>query len=170
MTINKRDPDFLVGYEIHKASWGYLFTRAGYLNLNFEELISRLKVTKSQGNDRESDEWGFKKQSTLHCPGRIILNVWRLMRSQLTLTSYTLENIVFHILHQRIPKFTENQLCEWYDQGLLMRWRTIDYYIKRVQYTLALLQQTELLSQTTEFARVYGIGFFSAVTRGVCLI
>ena len=50
---------------------------------------------------REDDDWGYKKASSVHIDGRIVLNIWRLMRAELNLTSYTLENLVYHILHQR---------------------------------------------------------------------
>lgn len=127
-------------------------------------MISRIKDVKL--NDNRDDAWGYKKVSALYSPGRIFLNVWRLMRSQLTLTSYTLENTVFHIIHQRIPKFTMKQLTEWYDHGMLMRWRTLDYYISRMQYSLDLLEKTDLMAQTSEFSRVYGCDFYSVITRG----
>lgn len=173
------DPDILVGYEVHKSSWGYIYQRSEALNLDFcgifslkSEMISRvikspIHPTKfNNGKPMQYDNWGYKKQSNLHCVGRIILNVWRLMRSQLSMTSYTLESVVFHVMHQRIPFFSDDQLSEWYQQGLLMRWRTIAYYLKRVQYPLILLHKTELLSQASEFARIYGMDFYSVLTRG----
>jgi DNA polymerase zeta len=135
--------------------------------MDFQSLFSRIvKLPESQRVNRDNDEWGRKKQSNLACVGRIILNVWRIMRKCLNLTSYTLENIVFHVMHQRIPFFSDSQLTEWYNDGLLTRWRIIDYYLKRVQYPLILLQKTEQIDQTTEFARVFGCDFYSALVRG----
>ena len=39
--------------------------------------------------------------SGLTVTGRIVLNLWRILRSDMALNIYTLENVVFHVLHQR---------------------------------------------------------------------
>lgn len=163
--VSTHNPDFIIGYEIQSSSWGYLYERAQFLGVDFENSVSRLVQTKSEFNTRQSDIWGQKKQSAIHCTGRIVLNVWRLMKSQLTLTSYSIENTVFHVLHQRIPKFSFQNLTQWYDSGLT-RWKTWDYYLKRVQYPYNLLLETELISQTAASAKVYGIDFYSVLLRG----
>ena len=36
------DPDIFVGYEIQKASWGFLLKRAAHLNVNLISLLSRV--------------------------------------------------------------------------------------------------------------------------------
>jgi hypothetical protein len=36
------------------------------------------------------------------------------MRSELALTSYTLENLFFHVLHERVPKFDHQTLTNWW--------------------------------------------------------
>ena len=46
--------------------------------------------------------------------GRIVLNVWRLMRSELALTSYSAENLFFHVLHERVPKYDHRTLTQWW--------------------------------------------------------
>ncbi|RKO94213.1 hypothetical protein BDK51DRAFT_30653, partial [Blyttiomyces helicus] len=167
--VRSLDPDILIGYEIHTASWGYLVERAGEQHgIDLMSELSRV-VTDKQATgrfSREGDQWGYKKQSALHATGRIFFNVWRLMRSEVNLTSYTLENMAFHILHQRIPKFPYKVLTQWYDHGMLMRWRTLKYYIDRVQYNIELLDSTEIIGRTSEHARVFGIDFYSVVSRG----
>ncbi|KAJ3294860.1 DNA polymerase zeta [Borealophlyctis nickersoniae] len=162
------DPDVLLGYEIHSASWGYLIERAGHeYHIDLCAELSRvIPETANTKVGREEDAWGFRKQSHLHTTGRIFLNVWRTMRSEMNLTSYTLENTVFHVLHKRIPKFSQQSLTEWYDQGMLRRWRTMRYYLERVQYNLELLDDLNYIHTTSEFARVFGIDFFSVITRG----
>ena len=88
------------------------------------------------------------------------------MRKELTMTSYTLENVVFHVLHQRTPKFTNQTLSQWYENGMLLRWRTLKYYSERASFSLQLLNRTEWLNQTSEFARVYGVLLYSVLLRG----
>lgn len=40
------------------------------------------------------------------------------------------------------------------------------YYIDRVQMNIDLLNVSEIISRTTESARVFGIDFYSVITRG----
>lgn len=40
--VRQVDPDFLIGYEITMASWGYLTERAAQLNANLTTELSRM--------------------------------------------------------------------------------------------------------------------------------
>ena len=166
--VRNLDPDILCGWEIQKSSWGYAVQRAKYL-FNRDICLELSRVVPDFSNShslKEEDEWGHVKQSSLYTSGRIFLNVWRIMRKELALTSYTLENIVFHILHQRIPKFTNQTLSQWFGKGMLFRWRTMKYYIERTKLTIELLNKVEWINQTSEFARVYGVLLYSVLIRG----
>jgi DNA polymerase zeta len=59
--------------------------------------LSRVITTPTGRNDSYSEH----HTSNFKVTGRHVLNIWRIMRGEVTLTSYTLENIVFHVLHQR---------------------------------------------------------------------
>lgn len=48
-----------------------------------------------------TDQWGMRHTSTFKVAGRHVLNLWRIMRSEQTLTSYTLENVAFSVLQKR---------------------------------------------------------------------
>lgn len=37
--------------------------------------------------------------------------------AQVTLNNYTFENVVFHLLHQRFPLYTQRTLSEWFDHN-----------------------------------------------------
>ncbi|ORY95936.1 hypothetical protein BCR43DRAFT_316967 [Syncephalastrum racemosum] len=97
------DPDILVGYELHNASWGYLIERAAVLGVNLVDALARMEL------DRDSipqDEWGYKKASVYRIIGRHMLNVWRIMRGEVALTSYTFENLAYHVLHYTLTFHT----------------------------------------------------------------
>ncbi|KAI8832558.1 hypothetical protein BJ741DRAFT_536049 [Chytriomyces cf. hyalinus JEL632] len=166
--VREFDPDILLGYEVHKSSWGYIIDRAiGHYEYDILRELSRMKpgyVKTRYG--REQDEHAYKQTCAMSTTGRMFFNVWRLMRSELTLTTYTLESTAFHVLHQRIPKFTAATLYSWYAGKGLKRWRSLTYYFERVQLTLDLLDDTSFLSRTCEFAKVYGIDLFSVISRG----
>ncbi|ERF76600.1 hypothetical protein EPUS_09186 [Endocarpon pusillum Z07020] len=59
---------------------------------------------------KEDDKWGFNQTSTIRITGRHTINIWRAMRGELNLLQYTMENVVFHLLHRRIRYTVESQL------------------------------------------------------------
>lgn len=54
----------------------------------------------------KKDFYSATHSSTFKVSGRHILNIWRICRSEINLTQYTFENVVFHFLHQRYVTFT----------------------------------------------------------------
>ena len=66
-------------------SWGYLIQRALVFDLDLGKLLSRVTGSSSESNvDAEKDTWGAAHTSELKIGGRIILNVWRLMRHEVS--------------------------------------------------------------------------------------
>lgn len=166
--VRTHDPDILTGYEVHGGSWGYLIERA---RLKFEynlcDEFSRMKAQSHGRFGKENDKWGFNNTSTIRVTGRHMINIWRAMRSELNLLQYTMENVVFHLLHQRIPHFTWADLTRWYmndKPGDLAK--VVSYYISRIQLDLAILEKNELIARTSEQARLLGVDFFSVFSRG----
>lgn len=70
-----------------------------YIGIHLVDALSRIDTPPS--DFIRKDEWGYKKASTYKICGRHMLNVWRLMRSELTLMSYTFENVAYNLLHNR---------------------------------------------------------------------
>ena len=82
VAIRSLDPDILMGFEVQKDSVGYLSDRAAavYERPHFLREVSRLPE-ESSVKEGQGDEYGWQHASGLHVAGRIVLNVWRLMRS-----------------------------------------------------------------------------------------
>ncbi|KAL5444580.1 hypothetical protein PMIN07_000157 [Paraphaeosphaeria minitans] len=162
------DPDILTGYEVHNGSWGYLIERA---RLKFEyDLCDEISRTKSQSHGRfgkEADRWGFTHTSTIRVTGRHMINIWRAMRGELNLLQYTMENVVFHLLHKRIPHYQYSDLTTWYTSSKPRDLaKVLDYFITRVQLDLDILEANEIVPRTSEQARLLGVDFFSVISRG----
>ncbi|XP_064595699.1 uncharacterized protein LOC135462216 [Liolophura sinensis] len=166
--IKRWDPDILVGYEIQMLSLGYLLTRASHLGIDLCTQISRVPDAKEKSHmSAEKDEYGADHMSEIHITGRIVLNLWRIMRHEVTLNQYTFENVAFHVLHHRLPKYSYRSLTSWFSHRThLYRWRVIDYYVSRVTGNHELMEQLNLIGRTSEFARVFGIEFFHVLSRG----
>ncbi|XP_051880157.1 DNA polymerase zeta catalytic subunit [Pristis pectinata] len=166
--VRRYDPDILLGYEVQMHSWSYLFQRAAALEVDLCQMVSRVPDENKENRFApERDEFGATTMSEINLVGRIVLNVWRMMRSEVTLNNYTFENVAFHILRQRFPLFSFRVLSDWFDNKTdLYRWKMIDHYICRVRGNLKLLEQLDMIGRTSELARLFGILFYHVLTRG----
>ncbi|XP_039483867.1 DNA polymerase zeta catalytic subunit isoform X1 [Drosophila santomea] len=159
------DADIFAGYEIEMSSWGYVIDRAKHLCFNIAPLLSRVPTQKVRDFVDEDREQFTDLDVEMKLCGRILLDVWRLMRSEIALTSYTFENVMYHILHKRCPWHTPKSLTEWFASPCT-RWLVMEYYLERVRGTLALLDQLDLLGRTSEMAKLIGIQFYEVLSRG----
>ncbi|XP_047429933.1 DNA polymerase zeta catalytic subunit isoform X2 [Mugil cephalus] len=169
ITIMRRfDPDILVGYEVQMHSWGYLLQRASALGVDLCQQLSRVPADSKENRfASERDEYGADTMSEINIIGRITLNLWRVMKTEVTLNNYSFENVAFHVLHQRFSLSSPRTLSDWFDHNTdLYRWKMVDYYMSRVRCTLQLLQQHDIIGRTSELARVFGIQFYHVLTRG----
>lgn len=166
--VRNHDPDIITGYEVHNGSWGYLIERA---RVKYEyDLCNELSRVKTSAHGRfgkDSDRWGFNNTSSISVTGRHMINIWRAMRSELNLLGYTMENVVFHLLHRRIPHYPFRDLTCWFTRNKPREtMKVMEYYLSRVQLDLEILDTNELIPRTSEQARLLGVDFFSVFSRG----
>jgi DNA polymerase elongation subunit (family B) len=158
------DPDIILGYEVEMSSWGYLIERGNFLNMQLNTAVSRLIEDKSQ----------FAAQSTKissgnmhYFTGRILLNLWRLLRKEVTLNLYSYENCHFHILHETVPKYTFQELTRLFnEQKRMSRWKVLEYHVRRVEGNLRMIDKLRVIPKVSTLARVYGIQFSEVLSRG----
>ena len=176
--IRKVDPDILLGFEIQNASWGYVLERAGHLNIPFDRLLSRCPGHKSMLESRP-DEYGQQHSSGVHICGREILNLWRICRQEIKLSMYTYCNLCAKVLNRRVPRYSFSNLHSWFEGSepsgvppasarlqAPHRCQVLLYYIERAAANIAILDAMEIIGRTCEMARVFGIDFFSVLSRG----
>ncbi|XP_036146254.1 DNA polymerase zeta catalytic subunit isoform X2 [Monomorium pharaonis] len=165
--IELHNPDILLGWEVETLSWGYVFQRAFHLKLN-NFLVKISKVPHVQIFSK-SDTHAFEKDDAgeIKVPGRIILNVWKIMRHETALLTYTFENVMYHVLHERIPCPSFKALSTWWKQeSMIVKSRVIRHYVIRVMGTLKLLTHLDIIGRTCEYARLFGIQFYEVFSRG----
>ncbi|KAJ6264149.1 DNA polymerase zeta catalytic subunit [Drechslerella dactyloides] len=166
--VRDLDPDIITGYEVHNSSWGYLIERARHkYDFNLCDELSRVRVQAHGRFGKEADRWGFTHTSSIRVTGRHLINIWRVMRGELNLLQYTMENVTFHLLHRRIPHYSHRDLTRWYtgDHSSQLA-RVFRYYVSRVRIDLELMDAQELVMRTSEQARLLGVDFFSVFSRG----
>ncbi|KAG9104750.1 DNA polymerase zeta [Ceratobasidium sp. 370] len=159
------DPDILAGWQVQTASWGYIEARGRSYGLDISEEIAR--VSANHGRKARSERWDETHGASFHVVGRHVLNVWRIMRSEQALEQYTYENVAFHVMHKRVPRYSDKTLTEWFRSGCPSRIvRLLKYWADRTATVLDVLDQTEVILRTAESARIIGVDFMSVLTRG----
>ncbi|GMH07749.1 hypothetical protein Nepgr_009589 [Nepenthes gracilis] len=193
--ISSFDPDILMGWDVQGASLGFLAERASCLGVDLLNKISRTP-SETKTDDRDSDirdkgnmdavvsehliadpilpeevitedEWGRTHASGVHVSGRIILNVWRLMRGEVKLNMYTVEAVAEAVLRRKLPSIHWKILDSWFLSGPgRARYRCIVYLAERAKLNLEIMNQLDMINRTSELARIFGIDFFSVLSRG----
>lgn len=163
--VDTFDPDILGGYEMNSSSWGYLVER---FRVSYDmNLLPRLSRSYYKSNGKFGDRWGYTHTSVIKINGRHLLNVWRLLRSELSLTSYSLENVCFHLLHRPLPRFSNLVLSNWCQSGeighLLM---FCQYFVHRLELILQIMDMQEFIIRNIEQLRLIGVDFYSNFYRG----
>lgn len=165
LRVDLFDPEILGGYEINASSWGYLIERMQ--NVYAINILSRLSRTKIKGNGRYGDRWGFTHTSAIKINGRHLINVWRILKSEVNLTSYSLENLSFNLLHQTMPRFSNLELTNWRRGGAIQELIMFcEYYSTRLNSALLITDSREIIIKNVEQSRLIGIDFNSNFYRG----
>lgn len=159
------DPDILSGYEVNSMSWGYIVERLrDVFGINIMLDLSRGSF---KSNGKFGDRWGYTHTSNIEISGRHMLNVWRPLRSELSLTSYSLENVTYHLLHKSLPRYLNYRLSEWLKEGTFSSiFAVLSYYINRIDIVLKIINVQELITRNVEHSRLIGIEFNSNFYRG----
>jgi len=172
--VRDTDPDILGGYEVQMSSWGFLMARAAALGTNLCPLLSRVpgSVRESkmaglgeEGVDNPGAQYSADHTSEISLVGRTVFNIWRLLRAELALYSYTLENVAKVVLGERRPCFSTNSLTKWWREGKT-RGRVVEHYTSYLETYTNILYRLDLLSRTSELARLFGIQLFEVFSRG----
>lgn len=145
--VMTHDPDILCGYEIEMNSWGYILERAQNLGLEVVKEVSRItdKYRQKRWRGEENDFEG-------RIIGRIMLNVWRLFRHEMALSSYSFENCMYEVLKERVPKYSYAQLSKWWrDDTRILRWIPVEHYLTRLSGTVRMLEKLDIISKYNFF-------------------
>ncbi|KAF1333596.1 Recovery protein 3 isoform 3, partial [Globisporangium splendens] len=187
--VQEWDPDFLMGFEVQKSSIGYLVDRAAQLGINLIQAFSRLPSTNidarnplarsvQQGDDKENGDesigamWGITKASGLWVHGRYILNLWRMARSEVKLSRFAFEDVLRAVLKRELPVYSSRDLSKWYTEGGQLRWKvircvtTLSFHKHNGAGVAGMLNTPFYQWMHSEMARLFGIDFYSVLSRG----
>ncbi|CAI4054256.1 hypothetical protein SUVZ_16G1200 [Saccharomyces uvarum] len=160
------DPDILSGFEVHNFSWGYIIERCQ--KIHKFDIVEELARVKYKLKSKPRDNWGYAHSSGILVTGRHIINIWRALRSEVNLTQYTIENIAFNLLHERLPRFSYKSLTNmWNSEKSSTKLKTVIFYwLSRARINVQLLRKRDYIARNIEQARLIGIDFHSVYYRG----
>lgn len=169
-TVRQYDPDFILGYELQVSSLGYLIERAQVLQIDLVEEIARLPRghparAKNSNDTTSAAKWERAHGTGIHVTGRIVLNVWRILRSELPLAKSSYDHVTYHVLHQRVPWYDWSVLTRWWLQSAT-RWRVIEHVTGLAVRNILLLDALNVIGRCCELARLYGIELQAVLSRG----
>lgn len=165
----------LLGWEVQGYSLGLLAERAANLGISFLKQLSRMPpvcTTSTEVSEKDAvvedvsdlfdklpletkggdepiieDEWGRTHGSGLYVGGRIVLNLWRILRGEVKLGIYTLESVAEAVLRRRVPRVPWITLTRWFSLGPGRgRFRCLEYFIDRARLNLQIMDQLDLVS------------------------
>ena len=161
LCVRRVDPDIVVGYEVQRCSLGYLFDRARLLKLPLSRALSRA-VWGQQDARHMNDEWGHNEQSGFWIPGRYILNLWRVLRKELTLRNYEAESVALHVLNRRVPKYSPELMNAWWNDGNgRSRWMTLRHILMRCTLNVEIIDCLDIVGKYSELAMLFGVDFLA---------
>lgn len=159
------DPDIISGYEVNSMSWGFIIER--FRKQYGINLLPQLSRSNFKSNGKFGDRWGYTHTSNIKVSGRHTMNIWRILKSDITLTGYSLENVNYHLLHQSLPKYLNYWLTKQLKSGqFLSSLLVFKYYLRRMFLILKMVEVQELITRNVEHARIIGIDFNSVFYRG----
>lgn len=162
--VERFDPDILSGYEVNASSWGYLIER--FRVVHDINLCAELSRSTFKSNGKFGDRWGYTHTANFQINGRHVLNIWRVLRSEMNLTSYTLENISYHLLHHNLPRYLNEQLSRWIFGDFASKILVLRYFMRRIELTLKIVTVQEVITRNVEHSRLIGVDFNSNFYRG----
>nr|XP_046916291.1 DNA polymerase zeta catalytic subunit-like [Dermatophagoides farinae] len=156
--VQQSDPDIVLGYVVDTQSWGYLLQRAIILGFQIGPMFSRVINTfQSKGNSA-----GGQNESP-SLVGRIVLNTWHLLRHELALRSYTIENVYHHLFGMTMSKLSNESLGQLWESASDL---ILEYYLQRTLGSMRILNHLNYIRRTFDLSCAFGMPFLDVIERG----
>lgn len=165
------DPDVVTGYNICNFDFDYLFKRAHTLQIGeaFSQLSKLMNFSsKAREQNKQSNQTGAKSSVEIAMPGRIIYDLYQIIRRDHKLRSYKLNAVAFHFLKQLKEDVHHSSITPmWRDQKSNDgRDQLAVYCLRDALLPVLMFDKLLLMSNTTQLARVTGVPFSWIDSRG----
>jgi DNA polymerase elongation subunit (family B) len=181
--LRELDPDLICGFEVQKKSLGFVSDRYTHLNQGTGRLplcseLSRfidnrprsaLSEESAQDDDFLSPGESYERNhgAGIKISGRIVLNLWRIFRSEIKIPRYSFEVCVEHVMGHKTAFLEDSALFSLcLNHGNLGKLSAFNYMLNRNNLNISMIKAISLVSRTSELARLYGIQFYEVLSRG----
>lgn len=175
--VRQEDPDIIVGYETQNTSIGFILERAQVITHPFAQAASRW-ITKSSGGGFDSSTrtggqnanaaataYYHRKGADIKITGRHVLSLWRIVRKEVKLPSYSRETVAAELFETTFSKHAPEDLENWLNSRKDSN-RAVRYLVRISSLNVAILDKLNILGRTGELARVFGVDFMDVIIRG----
>lgn len=185
--VRKADPDVCLGWELRSRSWGLILGRAKALGRkDLRAALSRVpqdastlltyepssELRPGQGQDPRTYESEMVAPSELQLPGRMVLNVWRLLM-HLTfgakLRSFAPQEAARELLGRAFPKFSYQEMDQHWKGDSPTRLALLQHVAALAALSLEVADALEIFPRAGELSRLFGMDILSGFTRGTQL-
>jgi len=185
------DPAVVLGYDLFHGSLGLLLERAQALGLrSLKRRIARAASGDADDGPHatEQDEDAIASQvpgeagqrapqrrlfppellgGGIELPGRLVLNVSRILRSDAKLTSSSVQTAAKELLGETVPLHPPEVLAQWWrGGGVRGRFEALRSVLRHVSRSFRFLDELNVLPRAAETARMLGLDVLSVLSRG----
>ncbi|EAN34137.1 DNA polymerase family B family protein [Theileria parva strain Muguga] len=163
------DPDFLTGYNIILFDLPYLLTRSSVLNIEARfKKLTRIRSVNCNFKDSISNNniLGLYENKEINIEGRILFDVYDLVRRDYKLKSYSLNFVSFEFLKQQKEDVHYSTILKLFNGNNNDRRRIASYCLKDSILPLLLINKLLLLYNYIEMSRVTTTPIKLLITRG----
>ncbi|ORM41973.1 DNA polymerase delta catalytic subunit [Babesia sp. Xinjiang] len=162
------DPDFLTGYNIVNFDIPYLINRANALQLDGFTQLPRIARVRTQVRDviQSNNTLGTFENKDINIEGRILFDVYDLVRRDHKLKSYTLNYVSFEFLKQQKEDVHHSTMSKLQLGSPADRRRIASYCLKDSLLPLLLIDKLLLIFNYVEMARVTSTPIKMLISRG----
>lgn len=161
------DPDILTGYNIKNFDIPYLLERGEVLKLKDFSILGRTKKhIKAKEAFFSSKQAGARNNKEIDIDGRLIFDMYSVIRKDFNLRSYTLNSVSVHFLKEQKEDVPYTSMRALQEGDKETRKRIATYCLRDTHLPLRLFYILNVLPNYTEMARVTGVPLEYLSSRG----
>lgn len=165
--VLEADPDIITGFNIKNFDFPFLFERAEVLAIpDFSVLGRSNKAVKIREVTFSSKQMGGISSKELDIEGRLILDVYQIIKKEHPLRSYSLNNVSVHFLGEQKEDVPFYEIKKLQEGDKETRKRIASYCLKDTYLPLRLLDKLNIVASHTELSRVTGVPIDYITIRG----
>lgn len=169
--FHRLDPQVVVSYDIHNGLGRIIKGKEAMARFS-RSLLSPVPVENtSQGDTQAADARRLYPIDHLtggvSLTGRIVLSLWRVLRSEAKLNTTELSTACESVLGFPIPRYSEETLERWLTgRNKTAALDALKWCLRKADMNLALLEKLDILQRAAEMAKLFGCDVFSIFLRG----